>query len=295
METYEEFINNILETRGRFNCGEEYHEQHHIKPRCMGGNDDKDNLIDLYAREHFIAHKLLAKENPDNDSLVYAWNIMASAKTKKQKRYELTPEEYEEAKKRFSEVHSKNVSGKNHPMYGVHRYGENAPMYGKRHSDETRAKMREAAKNKPPISEERRQKLRESMLGEKNWNYGKHPSDETRAKMSKAKDGMYFGESNPNYGNHKLAGENNPRAMIVMCLDTNRVYGATTIASEETGVNKTGIRLCCSQKRKFAGGLQWRYIYDTTTRNGDFIPGAITLGLITEEEAFAQLNTQQND
>lgn len=55
--TYIEFINNILDTRGRFSCGDEYHERHHITPRCMGGTDDNDNLIDLFAREHFEAHK----------------------------------------------------------------------------------------------------------------------------------------------------------------------------------------------------------------------------------------------
>ena len=64
--TYDEFIQNILNTRGRFACGEEYHERHHITPRCMNGDNSKDNLIDLYAREHFIAHKLLAEENPQN-------------------------------------------------------------------------------------------------------------------------------------------------------------------------------------------------------------------------------------
>ena len=63
METYQDFINNILETRGRFNCGDEYHEKHHIIPKCMDGTDDEDKLIDLYAKEHFIAHKLLALEN----------------------------------------------------------------------------------------------------------------------------------------------------------------------------------------------------------------------------------------
>lgn len=30
--TYKQFIDNILRTRGRFNCGEEYHERHHILP-----------------------------------------------------------------------------------------------------------------------------------------------------------------------------------------------------------------------------------------------------------------------
>ena len=58
--TYLEFIDNILKTRGRFACGNEYHERHHIVPRCMNGADDEINLIDLYAREHYEAHRLLA-------------------------------------------------------------------------------------------------------------------------------------------------------------------------------------------------------------------------------------------
>jgi hypothetical protein len=36
-------------------------ERHHIVPRSMGGKDNKDNLIVLTAREHFIAHRLLVK------------------------------------------------------------------------------------------------------------------------------------------------------------------------------------------------------------------------------------------
>lgn len=48
--TYIEFINDILKTRGRFNCGDEYCERHHILPKCMGGGNERDNLIDLYAR-----------------------------------------------------------------------------------------------------------------------------------------------------------------------------------------------------------------------------------------------------
>ena len=58
--TYKEFIDNILETRGRFGC-EGYKERHHIIPKCMGGTNDETNLIDLYAREHFDAHKMLAE------------------------------------------------------------------------------------------------------------------------------------------------------------------------------------------------------------------------------------------
>ena len=32
-----------------------YKEIHHIIPKCLGGTDDKDNLVELTAREHFIA------------------------------------------------------------------------------------------------------------------------------------------------------------------------------------------------------------------------------------------------
>lgn len=35
-----------------------YHEQHHILPRSLGGTDDS-NLVNLYAFEHFLAHKML--------------------------------------------------------------------------------------------------------------------------------------------------------------------------------------------------------------------------------------------
>lgn len=39
--TYQEFINNILNTRRRFACGEEYYERHHIRPKCIGGTNDE--------------------------------------------------------------------------------------------------------------------------------------------------------------------------------------------------------------------------------------------------------------
>lgn len=38
-----------------------YKEVHHIKPKSMGGTDDYWNLVQLTAREHFIAHCLLAR------------------------------------------------------------------------------------------------------------------------------------------------------------------------------------------------------------------------------------------
>lgn len=142
--TYNEFIQAILDTRGRFNVPEgEYKERHHIIPKCMGGTNDKANLIDLYAREHFIAHKLLAEENPDNYDLLLAWWCMSIVSNEDEQRYTLTPEEYEEVKIKFAAYISQTRQGENHPFYGKHHTeeaiekisarsaGSNNPMYGK--------------------------------------------------------------------------------------------------------------------------------------------------------------------
>ena len=135
-ESYKEFIENILNSRGRFACGEEYHERHHIVPRCMNGSDETDNLIDLFAREHFIVHKLLAQENPENYKLSFAYFCMSTMKNEYQERYELTPEEYEEMRIYFSTASSKlgkerMADPENNPFYGVHRFGEDNPNFGK--------------------------------------------------------------------------------------------------------------------------------------------------------------------
>ena len=42
-----------------------YKERHHIIPRCLGGNNTKENLVDLTPEEHYIAHLLLIKIYPE--------------------------------------------------------------------------------------------------------------------------------------------------------------------------------------------------------------------------------------
>lgn len=49
-----------------------YYETHHILPRCMGGDDSDSNLVKLTAREHYVAHQLLAKIHPEHAGLVFA-------------------------------------------------------------------------------------------------------------------------------------------------------------------------------------------------------------------------------
>ena len=70
---YDDFIQNILNTRGRFGIPKgEIKARHHIIPRCKGGLDIEENLIDLYPQEHYEAHKLLFEENPGDYKLAAA-------------------------------------------------------------------------------------------------------------------------------------------------------------------------------------------------------------------------------
>lgn len=69
-------IYNTLISRSKNRILEGYQEKHHIIPRCMGGKDDTDNLVNLTPEEHYLAHQLLVKIYPNNDSLVYAASMM---------------------------------------------------------------------------------------------------------------------------------------------------------------------------------------------------------------------------
>ena len=221
--TYDEFIQNILNTRGRFNCDGEYHERHHIVPKCIGGSNEKENLIDLYAREHFMAHKLLAQENPDNGKLIYAWTCMAFAKNEYHGR-QITPEEYEEARIALS---IKQTGEGNH-FYGKHHSEETKDTLRQLHtgtnaSEDTKIRMGESQTKRmqdpaaraacgKPHTEEWKQEHSERVSGENHPMYGKHHSDDTKHKISDAKTGKPMSEEARKKLSERNSGEGNPMA-----------------------------------------------------------------------------------
>ena len=115
--TYDEFITNILKSRERFNTDNSiYTERHHINPKCRGGNNTDENLIDLTPKEHYIAHYLLAKENPDEYKLLQALKCMLSMHVDDEILNECA-EFYDEARKlsvKGMSEHNKNIA-KNTP------------------------------------------------------------------------------------------------------------------------------------------------------------------------------------
>lgn len=98
---YHKIYDQIIDkARNRTLESEIYTETHHILPRCMGGGDDSLNLVDLTAREHFIAHWLLVKMYPDVWKLYFAFFQM----TKKHSHQRIvSSRQFETARKALSE------------------------------------------------------------------------------------------------------------------------------------------------------------------------------------------------
>lgn len=70
----------LIEKAKNTNYGDSYTEQHHIVPKCLGGSNSKNNIVRLSAREHYVAHQLLAKIYPQHPGLISACIIMCTDK-----------------------------------------------------------------------------------------------------------------------------------------------------------------------------------------------------------------------
>ena len=66
----------LLINRARNRTISGYTEKHHVVPSCLGGSNNKENMVSLTAREHYVAHQLLVKMNPDHYGLIKAANMM---------------------------------------------------------------------------------------------------------------------------------------------------------------------------------------------------------------------------
>lgn len=77
---YEKLYYNLTHQNKEYDC---YTEKHHIVPICMNGSNDKNNLVTLSGREHFVAHWILTKIYPNKFELKYAFGMMCSLKDKR--------------------------------------------------------------------------------------------------------------------------------------------------------------------------------------------------------------------
>ena len=189
----------IDSARNRTNEG--YIEVHHIIPKCLGGLDTVDNLIELTAREHFICHWLLTKMVKETKKQYQLWNAFSCMLYRErpgQERYKVSSKIFESIKIAGSKIKSERFKGENNPNFG--KRGTLSPIYGTKQSPEHIEKLRKTRIGKKRSEEsikkqklkisgkskntDHKKKISEALMGDKNPMYGKKLSPETIAKRT---------------------------------------------------------------------------------------------------------------
>lgn len=154
---YQKIHDQIIE-RAKSRKLEGYKERHHIVPRCMGGTDDSENLVDLTAREHFIIHKLLCMIYPDNNKLFFAYRMMAVMKNSydNERTYIVGAREFERIRLLANHLIGNALRGRKTGKKSfdiiekqVQSRQKNAKDRGYYHSTETKKKIGNALRGKP--------------------------------------------------------------------------------------------------------------------------------------------------
>jgi hypothetical protein len=140
---YSRIYENLIfsaKNRKKPNC---YCEKHHIVPKSMGGDDSKENLAILTAREHFLAHWLLKKIH-NNKQMIYAFHSMTKPVGNNRQRY--TSHSFKYAREAMAKWMKENNSGKNNALFG--KTGEKSPNFGSKRTDKTKLNISAAAKKR---------------------------------------------------------------------------------------------------------------------------------------------------
>lgn len=222
----------------RVKTKENYYEKHHIVPKSEGGTDTKENLVLLTAREHFIAHWLLYRDQPNIKSRAYAFWKMCTQHNPKQNRYTPSSRIYEEARLGFRKANSKTHKGKTltekHRKQISERRKGKATNSGYTHTEQT--KQRISATKKGAIA----------------WNKGIPHSETTRQAISKAKKGL----ENPKKW----------RPVQQVDLKTDKIVQEFRSLKEvrQYGFCPSAIRNCCHKNKttnKIATSAGFKWIY----------------------------------
>lgn len=301
---YQKIYNNIINKYKTLNLEKHkgiYLESHHIIPKCIGGTDIIDNLVNLPAREHFICHLLLTKiyKNDFNKytRLFQALFMMSTMKNKDQQRYIITSRMYEKIRFEYAEFRKKTPqsveSNEKRRQKLLGRKVWNAGLTketntilkligqkvskankGRKFSKETLEKIKKSA-----------QKRAWKMSGKNNIWYGtkgpmggKHHTEENKKRISE-----WMKLNNPFKGKHHTKESNRKnsekvkakwkdpeyRAKMkkfkttkVICIETGIIYANAQIAARMTKIK--GISKCCRGELETAGGYHWK--------NQDIVP-----------------------
>lgn len=185
-----------------------YSERHHVVPKAILKKDctleefhirasDPDNIINLKASDHFVAHYLLKQScNGSAFSMNRFMNMIIKKPTVNDNNYLNLAFQYEEKKKEINNYTSSFIRELNtveyRTMKSLNRIGKPHPHKGALRSKETKRKLSEAHKGKPawnkgiPRTEETKRKISEANKGRESKYKGIPRSEETKRKISES-------------------------------------------------------------------------------------------------------------
>ena len=231
-----------------------YYEKHHIIPKCLGGANDKENLVLLTAREHFLCHLFLIRMYPENSNLSYAFNAMCNKKSKRHQYYTPSNRMYQEAKESFSRNGLSEETKQKMRKHKPEGFGEKirAALIGKCHSIERIQKNIDGQLKK--ISD----------VGH-GHNKGSKWSDESKINFSNNRKGV----NNPMFGKklsleHKSLLKKKKKKIIQLSLDNQfiKLWDSSKEIYSELGFSTDQIIASCKGRRASFKNFKW--IYETS-------------------------------
>lgn len=244
---YQNVYNQIIE-RGKTRHLEGYKEKHHIIPKCLGGSNDKENIVELTAREHFLCHRLLVEIHP-NKSLKYALWLMTIGKQQKFK-HKINSRTYERLKTEIAELTRERFKGKKiseKHIESIRNYHK-----GKKRDEQWKNNMRCPKKNtenmKHPKSEITKKRISEGMTGKK-WKISE------QALINRKK--VFTNDER----NTKISNKNN-QEVNQYSIDGKFIKTFKSITEANLMLNKkpcaSSISLCCKDIYSQAFGFKWK-------------------------------------
>jgi hypothetical protein len=200
---YELIIKSAI-SKDRIKHNENYYEEHHILPKCLGGVDVENNLVLLTAKEHFICHKLLTYIYKGNRKIACAFHYMAFSKkygkivSGRDYQYareliSFTPISLETKIKKNKSLKGRIFSKETINKMRIAQSGKNNPMYGKKQSEETKEKRAKKLRGRKR-SEESKKRMREAALKRTKiqipWNKGLKKETDERVRKNGQSSGI---------------------------------------------------------------------------------------------------------
>ena len=265
------YINLILDARknqAKLKVDGVYTESHHVFPKSLGGSDDKWNLINLTAKDHFMAHYYLAKIHGG-----YMWlPVKRMAKKPKHVKIDWDLEAeglaslYEEAKIQHSNFLSSELKGKQVDNFIAQQEASINPTVFNWEHKSTGKKVNATLKEMSELTGIGSNKLSDVAAGKVKSRGGWKLQGTTIltqreiAQLPHIKAARRRGaEKQRGVPRPKTTGVNNPKARSVRRVEDGKIYMTIAEAVHDTGAASANINRAIRTGRT-AGGFHWEYV-----------------------------------